>query len=328
MRRRDFIKAIISSAAGWPCVALAQTSEGMRRIAVLIGVADDPEGRARFVAFREGMESLGWIEGRNIHFEVRFAEGRAELSRTYAAEIVALSPDLIVASGTAVIRALQQLTKTIPIVFAQVVDPVSSGYVESLARPGGNMTGFTSVDYSIGTKWLETLKEIAPKVNRVGVLRDPTTPAGTGQLGAIQGAAAVFGTTVTALDVREPDIIDRAISTFAREPNGGMIVLANPLSTVHRELIVRLAARAKLPTVYPYRFFVTSGGLISYGIDNTDVWRRSASYVDRILKGEKPSELPVQEPTKYELAINLKTAKALGLAVPPALLARADTVIE
>ena len=178
MRRRDFIKAIIGSAAGWPCVALAQTSEGMRRIAVLIGVADDPEGRARFVAFREGMELLGWIEGRNIHFEVRFAEGRAELSRTYAAEIVALSPDLIVANGTAVIRALQQLTKTIPIVFAQVVDPVSSGYVESLARPGGNMTGFTSVDYSIGTKWLETLKEIAPKVNRVGVLRDPTTPAG------------------------------------------------------------------------------------------------------------------------------------------------------
>ena len=274
------------------------------------------------------MESLGWIEGRNVHYEVRFAEGRAELSRSYAAEIVALSPDVIVANGAAPIRALQQLTKTIPIVFAQVVDPVSSGFVESLARPGGNMTGFTSVDYSIGTKWLETLKEIAPKVSRVGVLRDPTIPAGSGQLGAIQGAAAVFGVTVTALDVREPDVIDRAISTFAREPNGGMIVLANPLSTVHRELIVRLAARAKLPTVYPYRFFVTSGGLISYGIDNADVWRRSASYVDRILKGEKPSDLPVQEPTKYELAINLKTAKALGVTVPSTLLARADQVIE
>jgi ABC-type uncharacterized transport system substrate-binding protein len=328
MRRRDFIKVVIGWAAGWPCVAHAQTSEGMRRVAVLIGVADDPQGRARFVAFRDGMESLGWIEGRNVHFEVRFAEGRPEFSLSYASEIVALSPDVIVANGVAAIRALQQLTKTIPIVFAQAVDPVNAGFVESLARPGGNTTGFTSVDYSIGTKWLETLKEIAPKVNRVGVLRDPTIPAGSGQLGAIQGAAGVFGTTITALDVREPDIIDRAISTFAREPNGGMIVLANPLSTVHRELIVRLAARAKLPTVYPYRFFVTSGGLISYGIDNTDLWRRSASYVDRILKGEKPSDLPVQEPTKYELVINLKTAKALGLTVPPTLLARADEVIE
>jgi len=214
------------------------------------------------------------------------------------------------------------------VVFAQVVDPVSSGFVESLARPGGNLTGFTSVDYSIGAKWLETLRGIAPGVVRVGVLRDPTLPAGSGQLGAIQGVAAVFGVSVVALDVREVGAIERAVSTFAKEPNGGMIVLATPLATVHRDVIVRLAALERLPTIYPYRYFVTSGGLISYGIDNTDLWWRSASYVDRILKGEKPSDLPVQAPTKYELAINLGTAKMLGLTVPPALIARADEVIE
>jgi putative tryptophan/tyrosine transport system substrate-binding protein len=328
MRRRDFIKAIGGFLAAWPRVGRAQQPDEIRRVGVIIGVADDPQGRARYEAFRDGMRSLGWIEGRNVKFEVRFAEGTAELGRKYATEIVALAPDLVLANGAAVISALQQLTKTIPIVFAQTVDPVSSGFVESLARPGGNTTGFTSLDYSIGTKWLETLREIAPKVTRVGVLRDPTVPGGAGQLGAIQGAAAVFGASVVALDARGADVIDRAVSLFAREPNGGMIVLANPLTTVHRELIVRLAARAKLPTVYPYRFYVASGGLISYGIDNADLWRRSASYVDRILKGEKPSDLPVQEPTKYELVINLNTAKSLGLTVPPALLARADEIIE
>jgi putative ABC transport system substrate-binding protein len=327
MRRREFI-TLIGSAATWPLVAHAQPSERMRRIGVLVGVADDPQGQARLAALQNAMQMLGWSEGRNIHFEIRFTGGATDRARSYAEEIVSLSPDLIVANGAAVISALLQVTKTIPIVFAQVVDPVSSGFVESLARPGGNATGFTSVDYSIGTKWLGILKEIAPRINRVAVLRDPTVPAGSGQLGAIQGAAVVFGATVTALDVREADAIDRAVSTFAREANGGMIVLANPLATVHRELIVQVAAREQLPTLYPYRYYVTSGGLISYGIDNIDLWQRTGAYVDRILKGEKPADLPVQAPNKYELAINLKTAKALGLTVPQSLLARADEVIE
>jgi putative tryptophan/tyrosine transport system substrate-binding protein len=326
MRRREFI-SFVGGAAAWPLAADAQPTE-MRRIAVIIGVADDPQGQARLAAFTDGMRTLGWTDGRNVHFEIRFSGGSPDRARSDAADMVGIGPDVIVANGAAVIGALQQLTKTIPVVFAQVVDPVSSGFVESLARPGGNLTGFTSVDYSIGAKWLETLRGIAPGVVRVGVLRDPTLPAGSGQLGAIQGVAAVFGVSVVALDVREVGAIERAVSTFAKEPNGGMIVLATPLATVHRDVIVRLAARERLPTIYPYRYFVTSGGLISYGIDNTDLWWRSASYVDRILKGEKPSDLPVQAPTKYELAINLRTAKMLGLTVPPALIARADEVIE
>jgi len=326
MRRREFI-SFVGGAAAWPLAADAQPTE-MRRIAVIIGVADDPQGQARLAAFTDGMRTLGWTDGRNVHFEIRFSGGSPDRARSDAADMVGIGPDVIVANGAAVIGALQQLTKTIPVVFAQVVDPVSSGFVESLARPGGNLTGFTSVDYSIGAKWLETLRGIAPGVVRVGVLRDPTLPAGSGQLGAIQGVAAVFGVSVVALDVREVGAIERAVSTFAKEPNGGMIVLATPLATVHRDVIVRLAALARLPTIYPYRYFVTSGGLISYGIDNTDLWWRSASYVDRILKGEKPSDLPVQAPTKYELAINLRTAKMLGLTVPPALIARADEVIE
>ena len=326
MRRREFI-SFVGGAAAWPLAADAQPTE-MRRIAVIIGVADDPQGQARLAAFTDGMRTLGWTDGRNVHFEIRFSGGSPDRARSDAADMVGIGPDVIVANGAAVIGALQQLTKTIPVVFAQVVDPVSSGFVESLARPGGNLTGFTSVDYSIGAKWLETLRGIAPGVVRVGVLRDPTLPAGSGQLGAIQGVAAVFGVSVVALDVREVGAIKRAVSTFAKEPNGGMIVLATPLATVHRDVIVRLAALERLPTIYPYRYFVTSGGLISYGIDNTDLWWRSASYVDRILKGEKPSDLPVQAPTKYELAINLRTAKMLGLTVPPALIARADEVIE
>ncbi len=326
MRRREFI-SFVGGAAAWPLAADAQPTE-MRRIAVIIGVADDPQGQARLAAFTDGMRTLGWTDGRNVHFEIRFSGGSPDRARSDAADMVGIGPDVIVANGAAVIGALQQLTKTIPVVFAQVVDPVSSGFVDSLARPGGNLTGFTSVDYSIGAKWLETLRGIAPGVVRVGVLRDPTLPAGSGQLGAIQGVAAVFGVSVVALDVREVGAIERAVSTFAKEPNGGMIVLATPLATVHRDVIVRLAALARLPTIYPYRYFVTSGGLISYGIDNTDLWWRSASYVDRILKGEKPSDLPVQAPTKYELAINLRTAKMLGLTVPPALIARADEVIE
>jgi ABC-type uncharacterized transport system substrate-binding protein len=327
MRRRQFI-SFVGGAAAWPLAVYAQQPTEMRRIAVIVGVADDPQGQARLAAFTDGMRALGWTDGRNVHFEIRFSGGSPDRARSDAADMVGIAPDVIVANGAAVIRALQQLTKTIPVVFAQVVDPVSSGFVESLARPGGNMTGFTSVDYSIGAKWLETLKGIAPSVARVGVLRDPTLPAGSGQLGAIQGVAPVFGVSVMALDVREVGAIDRAVSTFAKEPNGGMIVLATPLATVHRDVIVQLAARERLPTIYPYRYFVTSGGLISYGIDNTDLWWRSASYVDRILKGEKPADLPVQAPTKFELTINLKTAKALGLTVPPSLLASANDVIE
>jgi putative ABC transport system substrate-binding protein len=327
MRRREFI-TFVGGAAAWPLAAHAQQPTEMRRVAVIVGVADDPQGQARLAAFEDGMRALGWTDGRNVHFEIRFSGGSSDRARSDAADMVGIAPDVIVVNGAAVIGALQQLTKTIPVVFAQVVDPVSSGFVESLARPGGNMTGFTSVDYSIGGKWLETLKAIAPRTTNVGVLRDPTLPAGSGQLGAIQGVAGVFGVTVTALDVREAGAIDHAVSAFAREANGGMIVTANPLATVHRELIVQVAARERLPTIYPYRYFVTSGGLISYGIDNADLWRRSASYVDRILKGEKPADLPVQAPTKYELAINLRTAKALGLTVPPALIARADEVIE
>jgi putative tryptophan/tyrosine transport system substrate-binding protein len=328
MRRRAFISLLGGAAAAWPLAARAQQPEKVRLIGVLVGVADDQQGQARATAFRNGMHALGWTDGRNIRFEIRFTGGDAGRSRREAADMVGLSPDLIVANGAAVIGALQQLTKTIPVVFAQVVDPVSSGFVESLARPGGNMTGFTSLDYSISTKWLEVLKAVAPRVNRVGVLRDPTIPAGSGQLGAIQGAAGVFSATITALDVREAAAIDRAVSAFAGEPNGGMIVLANPLATVHRERIIQAAAREHLPTIYPYRYFVGTGGLISYGIDNIDLWQRAAGYADRILKGQKPADLPVQAPVKFELAINLKTAKALGLAVPDTLLARADEVIE
>lgn len=248
MRRRQFI-SFVGGAAAWPLAVYAQQPTEMRRIAVIVGVADDPQGQARLSAFRDGMRALGWTDGRNVHFEIRFSGGSPDRARSDAADMVGIAPDVIVANGAAVIRALQQLTKTIPVVFAQVVDPVSSGFVESLARPGGNMTGFTSVDYSIGAKWLETLKGIAPSVVRVGVLRDPTLPAGSGQLGAIQGVAAVFGVSVMALDVREVGAIERAVSTFAKESNGGMIVLATPLATVHRDVIVQLAARKRLPTI-------------------------------------------------------------------------------
>jgi putative ABC transport system substrate-binding protein len=235
---------------------------------------------------------------------------------------------VIVSNGAAVIAALQLQTKTIPIVFAQTVDPVNSGFVDSLAHPGGNITGFTSLDYGVGTKWVEILKEIAPQIKRIAILRDPTIPAGSGQLGAIQGVASTFGVEVSALDVRDAATIERAVNAFSQRSNGGLVVLANPASTVHRELIIALVDRLRLPTIYPYSYYVRSGGLISYGIDNHDLWRRAASYVDRILNGASPANLPVQQPTKYILAINLKTAKALGLSVPPTLLNRADEVIE
>jgi putative ABC transport system substrate-binding protein len=328
MRRREFI-ALFGAAAAWPLAARAQQRERMRRIGVLMTLAaDDPEGQARLTAFVQGLQELGWTDGRNVQIDYRWSAGDAERIRRYAAELAALAPDIILAGGGAVVPSLLQATRTIPIVFTQTPDPVGAGFVESLARPGGNVTGFTVFEYGIGAKWLELLKEIAPHVTRAAVIRDAAIASGIGQWGAIQTAAPSFGVELRPVDVRDASEIERAVAAFARSPNGGVIVAASTLAIVHRELITTLAARHKLPAVYSNRFFVRSGGLISYGPDSVDPHRRAAGYVDRILKGEKPADLPVQAPTKYELAINLKTAKALGLEVPPSLLARADEVIE
>ena len=328
MRRREFIAFIGAALAAYPLAVGAQQYARARRIAVLIGVEDDAEGRVRLAAFRKGMHDLGWSEGRDIQMDVRFAAGDADRARAYGAELIGWAPDVILANSSLVVAALKQQTKTIPIVFAQVVDPVNSGFVDSLARPGGNITGFVSLNFGMGAKWLEILKQIAPHVVRVGVLRDPQTPGGSGQLGAIQAATSSFRVELEALDVRDTASIERGLSVFAREPNGGLIALNSVAASIHHKLITDLAARLRLPAIYPYRFFVADGGLVSYGTDNYDLWRKAAGYVDRILKGAKPAELPVQEPTKFELVINLKTAKTLGLTVPPALLARADEVIE
>ena len=292
--------------------------------------AADPESTARVTAFAQGLQESGWTIGRNVQIDTRWAAADADLFRRYAAELVALAPDiiLILAGGGAVVPSLLQATRAIPIVFTQTPDPVGAGFVESLARPGGNVTGFMLYEYGIGAKWLELLKEIAPHVTRAAVIRDAAIASGIGQWGAIQTAAPSFGVELRPVDVRDASEIERAIAAFARSPNGGLIVAASTLAVVHRDLIVTLAARHKLPAVYPSRFFVRSGGLIFYGPDSVEPHRRAAGYVDRILKGEKPADLPVQAPTKYELVINLKTAKALGLEVPPTLLARADEVIE
>jgi putative ABC transport system substrate-binding protein len=328
MRRREFITFMGAILAAYPLTVGAQQNERARRIAVLMGVADDAEGQARLAAFRKGMHDLGWSEGRDMQMDVRFTSGDTDRARAYGAELIRWAPDVILANSSPVVAALKQQTKTIPIVFAQVVDPVNSGFVDSLAHPGGNITGFVSLDFGIGAKWLEILKQIAPRVVRVGVLRDPQTPGGSGQLGAIQGATSSFRVELKAFDVRDIATIERRLSVFADEPNGGLIVPNSVAASIHHKLITDLAARLRLPAIYPYRFFVADGGLISYGIDNYDSWQKAAGYVDRILKGAKPAELPVQEPTKFELAINLKTAKALGLTVPPSLLAQADEVIE
>jgi putative tryptophan/tyrosine transport system substrate-binding protein len=328
MRRREFITLLGGAAAAWPLSARAQQPERMRRIAVVIGVADNAEGHARLAALKKGMETLGWIDGGNVRFDVRYTAGAIDMARVAAAEVIALAPDIIVANTNTVVMALKQQTRAIPIVFVQVQDPINTGIVESVAHPGGNITGFTSADFSFSAKLVEVLKEIAPRVVRLAILRDSSDPSGMAQMGAVQAAAASFGMELTSIDIRDADTIERGISSFARQVNGGLIVPATPLSTVHLETIIAVAARNKLPTIYPYRYFAKSGGLISYGTDNFDLWRRSASYVDRILKGEKPADLPVQAPTKFELVINLKTAKALGLTVPPTMLARADEVIE
>ena len=330
MRRREFIILLGGAAVAWPLAARAQQADRMRRVGVLVSrIADDPEEQARLAAFVQGLQELGWTEGRNVRIDYRWAAGDADRSRTYAAELVALAPDVIVAAGSQSVAALEQTTRTVPIVFASVVDPVGAGYVTRLARPGGNATGFTAFEYSLSGKWLELLKEIAPNLTRIAILRDPAIAAGIGQFAVIQAMAPPsFGVELSPIDGRDGGEIKRDIAAFARTPNGGLIVTSSSGAVAYRELIVMLAARHRLPAIYPFRFFVTSGGLISYGPDTTDPFRRAAGYVDRILKGEKPADLPVQAPTKYELVINLKTAKALGLTVPPTLLSRADEVIE
>jgi putative tryptophan/tyrosine transport system substrate-binding protein len=326
MRRREFITLFGGAVAAWPLAARGQQSERIRHIGVLMPFSNDnPEVQARVAAFLQELQKLGWSAGRNLQIEYRWETGDL---RKAATELVTLSLDVILASTTPAVAAMQQATRTVPIVFAQVADPVSAGFVASLAKPGGNMTGFTNIEYSIGAKWLELLKEIAPHVTRVGVIRDPAVTAGIGQFAAIQSAARTFGVEVSPLGGRDARDIEHTVTEFARGSKGGLISVANPLTINNRSLILSLADRHRLPATYPFRFLVTEGGLISYGPDSVDPYRQAAGYVDRILKGEKPANLPVQAPTKYELVINLKTAKALGLTVPPTLLARADEVIE
>ena len=328
MNKREFITLLGGATVAWPLAARAQQPERMRRIGVLMALAaDDPEGQARIKVFEQGLNELGWSVVRNLRIDYRWAAGDTNRYRSYAAELLALAPDVVVAAGSAAMGALQA-TRSVPVVFVQVGDPVGAGFVESLARPGGNATGFSVFEYGISAKWLELLKEIAPHVTRVAVLRDPAIAAGTGQFGAIQSVAPSFGVELTPVNVRDPGEIERVVSAFARSLNGGLIVTASPLATLHRNLIVTLAARHKLCAVYNLRQFVTAGGLISYGPDIVDLYPRAAGYVDRILRGEKPADLPVQAPTKYELIINRKTARELGLKIPPALLSRADEVIE
>ena len=328
MRRREFI-ALIGSGAAWPLAALAQRLEQLRRIGVLAPYAEnDPDAQTRNAAFLQGLQESGWTDGHNVRIDHRWGTGDVDLNRRNAAELIALAPDVVLAVGTPSLDALQKTTQTVPIVFVLAPDPVGAGYVKSLARPGGNITGFTTFEYSTGAKWLELVKAIAPSVTRAAVLRDTTTSAGIGWWGAIQTAAPQFGVEVLPVDVRDASEIERAVAAFAQSSNGALIVPGSASAVIHRDLIVALAARSKLPAVFYERYFAAAGGLISYGPDFLDLFRRSASYVDRILKGEKPADMPVQAPNKYELLINLKTAKALGLVIPPSLLATADEVIE
>src|SRR5262245_15805975 len=328
MKRRAFI-TLLGGAAAWPLAARAQQPERMRRIGVLIPyAADDPEGQARIAAFLQALQQLGWTEGHNVRIDIRRTLGDTDRARRYAAELVALAPDVILASGTSTVGPLLQATRTVPIVFPVIGDPVGAGFVDSLARPGGNATGFMSCEYSLSGKWLELLKEIAPSVTRVAVLRDAALSAGPVQFGAIQAVAPSLRVEVNPINLRDAGEIERAIAAFAGSPNGGLILTGGATSLLHSDLIITLAARHKLPAVYPYRHIVTGGGLIFYGANFYDQYRRAAGYVDRILKGEKPADLPVQAPTKYELVTNLKTAKMLGLEIPPSVLARADEVIE
>ena len=330
MRRRDFIKVIAGSTAAWPLAARAQQSERVRRIAVLLpGREDNQESRHRFAVFRDELKELGWTEDHNIRFDVRWSGGKPrEVTQTLIAELLALEPDLVLANGATVLSILQQQTRTVPIVFVQVLDPVAGGFVASLAKPGGNVTGFVNFEYAIAGKWMTLLREIAPSVIRVTVVQDPLLGTSAGVLGAVQAVSSVLGFQLNVASTRDVGEIERAITTLAREPNAGLVVLPGNITTTQYERIVALAAQHRLPAIYPYHFMASAGGLVSYGPDPAEEYRQAASYVDRILKGEKPADLPVQTPAKYELVINLKTAKALGLSVPPSLLARADEVIE
>jgi putative ABC transport system substrate-binding protein len=329
VKRRTFITILGGAAAAWPLAASAQQGERMRRIGVLMpSAADDEEYQARMTAFLQGLAQLGWFDGRNVRIDTRWAVADADRIRKYAAELVALAPDVILAPGSATTGPLLQATRTIPIVFATIPDPVGAGFVESLARPGGNATGFIAFEYGLSAKWLELLKQIAPSVTRAAILRDSAVASGIGQFGAIQSVAPSVGVEVNPINVRDAAEIERAVAAFARASNGGLIVTGSALTAIHRALIVKLAAQYRLPAVYPGRYWVTGGGLISYGPDRVDQYRLAAGYVDRILKGEKPADLPVQAPTKYELVANLKTAKSLSLDIPSTVLARADEVIE
>jgi putative tryptophan/tyrosine transport system substrate-binding protein len=328
VKRREFI-TVIGGAVAWPLAAHAQQAERMRRIGVFSTLsADDPEWQARLAAFHQGLQELGWIVGRNIRIEHRVGPGDEDYLRRRAAELVVLAPDAIVVNGTSPLTPLLQATRQVPVVFVNVSDPVGAGFVASLARPGGNATGFTQFEYGMSGKWLELLKQIAPGLKRAAVLRDARIPTGIAPLAVLFSVAPSLGMVVSPLDVRDPGEIERGIATFASGSDGGLILTPSAAGIRNRELIIALAARHRLPAIYPYRIFVTVGGLMSYGIDTIDGFRRAAGYVDRILRGEKPADLPVQQPTKFELAINLKTAKALGLEVPPMLLARAHEVIE
>ena len=329
LRRREFLNIVGGTFAAWPCAAGAQQPERMRLIGVMMNTAaDDPESQRRLGAFQKELKRLGWDDGRNVRFEYRWAVGDAERHRVNAAELVARAPDVILAHGSLNVRPLLRATESIPVVFVSVIDPVSNGFVESLARPGGNATGLVLFEYGLAGKWLELLRQMAPYVKRVAVIRDPSQVSGGGQLGALQAVAQVFGMELTPINARDRAGIERALTSFARQPNGGMIVTATALVLLHRRLIIDLAARHKLPSVYAYRLMVEDGGLVSYGPDTLDQYRHAATYVDRILRGAKPGDLPVQQPTKVDLVINLKTAKALGIDVPQELLARADEVIE
>jgi putative tryptophan/tyrosine transport system substrate-binding protein len=329
MRRRDVITLLGGAAAAWPLAAHAQQGKRIRRVSVLMPYdANDPQAQVRNAAFLEGLQQLAWTVGNNIQIDYRWSGGNEDDTRRYAAELASLAPDVVFTSGSAAVAPLQRATRTVPIVFAQVPDPVGAGFVDSLARPGGNITGFTPFEYGIGAKWLELLKQITPSVTRVAVIRDATITAGIGLWGAIQSVSPSFGVELRPIDVHDAGEIERAVGTFAGSPNGGLILTGSALAIMHRDLIIALAARYRLPAVYYERYFAVAGGLISYGSDSVEQFRLAAGYVDRILKGEKPAELPVQAPTKYDLVINLKTANAMGLNVPDTLLARANEVIE
>jgi putative tryptophan/tyrosine transport system substrate-binding protein len=328
MRRREFI-TLLGGATAWPLAARAQQPERMRRIGVLVGGRiTDPVSKSQSAALLQGLQQLGWTDGRNIRIDYRWGDGNADDIRKYSAELSSLAPDVMLVAGTAAVGPLLQAAPTVPVVFVNLPDPVGAGYVKSLARPGGNVTGFTNFEYGLSVKWLELLKEVAPSVTRVAVLRDPALTAGTAQFAAIQAVAPSLGVEVSPIDVRNAAEIEHAVAAFARSSNGGLIATQSASALVHRGLILTLAARHKLPAVFVNRFWVADGGLMSYGVNVANEFRRAAGYVDRILKGEKPADLPVQAPTGYELLINLKTAKALGLEVPASLLARADEVIE